>query len=74
MYRFVRHPAYLGSIVQSLGFPLLFCSLWSILPVGILIILFVIRTSLEDRVLLNELEGYAEYALKTRYRMIPGIW
>jgi len=74
VYRVVRHPAYLGSVIQSVGFPLLFGSLWSILPVGILIVLFVIRTSLEDRVLLNELAGYPEYARKTRYRMIPGIW
>jgi len=74
VYRLVRHPAYLGSVIQSLGFPLLFGSLWSILPTGILIILFIIRTSLEDRVLLNELKGYPEYARKVRYRMIPGIW
>ena len=73
-YRVVRHPAYLGSVIQSVGFPLLFCSLWSILPAGILVVLFVIRTSLEDRVLMSELNGYKEYALKTRYRMIPGIW
>ena len=27
LYKIVRHPAYLGSIIQSLGFPLLFGSL-----------------------------------------------
>lgn len=74
VYRMVRHPGYLGSVVQSLGFPLLFGSLWSILPAGILIVLFLIRTSLEDRVLIQELNGYPEYAQKTRYRMIPWIW
>ncbi len=34
----------------------------------------VVRTALEDRMLLQELPGYKEYAEKTRYRLIPGIW
>jgi protein-S-isoprenylcysteine O-methyltransferase Ste14 len=74
LYKFVRHPAYLGSIIQSLGFPLLFGSLWSIIPIGLLIILFVIRTNLEDKTLKEELKGYSDYSNKTRYRIIPYIW
>jgi protein-S-isoprenylcysteine O-methyltransferase Ste14 len=74
LYKIVRHPAYLGSIIQSIGFPLLFGSLWSILPVGLLIILHLIRTYLEDKTLKKELQGYQEYAFKTRYRIIPFIW
>ena len=74
LYKIVRHPAYLGSIIQSIGFPLLFGSLWSIIPVGLLIILFIIRTALEDRTLKNELKGYIEYSDKTRYKIIPFIW
>jgi protein-S-isoprenylcysteine O-methyltransferase Ste14 len=35
---------------------------------------FVVRTILEDRTLQNELPGYAEYARRVRYRLIPGIW
>lgn len=74
LYKFVRHPAYLGSIIQSLGFPLLFGSLWSIIPICLLILLFLIRTNLEDKTLKAELKGYAEYSDKTEYRIIPGIW
>ena len=74
LYKIVRHPAYLGSIIQSLGFPLLFGSFWSIIPICILIILFIIRTNLEDRTLKNELKGYLEYSEKTRYRIIPYVW
>jgi protein-S-isoprenylcysteine O-methyltransferase Ste14 len=74
LYSIVRHPAYLGSIVQALGFPLIFGSLWSIIPIGSLVILFLVRTNLEDRTLKNELKGYLEYANKTRYRLIPYIW
>ena len=74
LYSFVRHPAYLGSVIQSAGFPLIIGSLWSIIPVSVLIILQLIRTSLEDRTLTAELKGYTEYSVKTRYKMIPFIW
>ena len=74
LYRIVRHPAYLGSIIQALGFPILFGSLWSLIPIGLLIILFIIRTYLEDKTLKNELKGYPEYAAKTLYSLIPYIW
>jgi protein-S-isoprenylcysteine O-methyltransferase Ste14 len=74
LYKTVRHPAYLGSIIQAAGFPLLFGSLWSIIPVSVLITLFVIRTALEDRTLRNELKGYPEYSDKTRYKIIPFVW
>jgi protein-S-isoprenylcysteine O-methyltransferase Ste14 len=74
LYKVVRHPAYMGSVLQTLGFPLLFGSLWSIIPVSILIILLLTRTSLEDKTLRDELEGYSEYSHKTRYRLIPFLW
>jgi protein-S-isoprenylcysteine O-methyltransferase Ste14 len=38
------------------------------------IVLLLIRTSLEDKTLINELKGYYEYSHKTRYKIIPGIW
>ena len=74
LYKIVRHPAYLGSIIQSIGFPLLFGSLWSILPVGFLIILHITRTNWEDKTLKEELSGYLEYSLKTRFKIIPYVW
>jgi protein-S-isoprenylcysteine O-methyltransferase Ste14 len=74
LYKVVRHPAYMGSIIQSLGFPLLFGSVWSIIPISLSIILLVTRTSLEDKTLKNELKGYVEYSNKTRYKIIPYIW
>jgi protein-S-isoprenylcysteine O-methyltransferase Ste14 len=74
LYKVVRHPAYLGSVIQALGFPLLFGSLWSIIPIGLMIILLLTRTHLEDRTLTNELKGYPEYSDKTRYRLIPYVW
>ncbi len=74
LYKAVRHPAYLGNLIQDIGFPLLFGSLWSIIPVFISILFLLVRTYLEDRTLINELTGYREYTNKTRYKIIPYIW
>ena len=74
LYKVVRHPAYLGTIIQLIGFPLLIGSLWSVIPTSLSIMLFIIRTYLEDKTLKNELIGYLEYSLKTRYKIIPYVW
>jgi protein-S-isoprenylcysteine O-methyltransferase Ste14 len=74
LYKVVRHPAYMGSVIQAAGFPLLFGSLWSSIPVCLLIIVTAIRTKKEDSTLINELGGYKEYTAKTRYRLVPFVW
>lgn len=74
LYHFVRHPAYLGMIIQSAGFPLLFGSIWSFVPIGLMMILLITRTYLEDHLLLNELHGYLEYSERTEYRILPYVW
>ena len=74
LYKIVRHPAYLGQIIQTIGFPLLFGSLWSIMPVCVSIVLIMTRTYLEDRTLKDELKGYIEYSGKTQYKLIPYIF
>jgi protein-S-isoprenylcysteine O-methyltransferase Ste14 len=32
------------------------------------------RTALEDAMLRRELPGYTEYAGRTRFRLVPGLW
>ena len=34
----------------------------------------VVRTALEDRFLQANLAGYADYAPRVRYRLVPGLW
>ena len=36
--------------------------------------LLVVRTVWEDRLLQAELDGYADYARRVRYKLVPGIW
>jgi protein-S-isoprenylcysteine O-methyltransferase Ste14 len=73
-YRWMRHPGYAGAILTYLATPLFLDSEWAFIPAVFLVIVLVIRTSLEDKVLQVELEGYSEYAEKVRYRLFPGVW
>ncbi|MHC4491210.1 MAG: methyltransferase family protein [Planctomycetota bacterium] len=74
-YRFVRHPGYLGAIVGFvLAPPLLLGSWWAFLPAVLAAAWFVVRTALEDRFLQRELKGYADYARRVRYRLLPRVW
>jgi len=73
-YRLVRHPSYATGIVSSLMIPILLGSLWALIPCGLVAVVTVIRTALEDKTLLEELDGYKEYAQRVRYRLLPGIW
>ncbi|MBN1312966.1 MAG: isoprenylcysteine carboxylmethyltransferase family protein [Anaerolineae bacterium] len=73
-YRFVRHPAYVGSILYELFTPVLLGSWWALALGGTSALLFIVRTALEDRALHKELSGYEEYARQTRYRLLPGVW
>jgi len=73
-YRRVRHPGYAGALLANLATPLFLDSSWALLPTVFTMILFVIRTALEDAFLQNELEGYRDYARRVRYRLLPGVW
>ncbi|MFR1293975.1 MAG: methyltransferase family protein [Coprobacillus cateniformis] len=73
-YRIVRHPAYSGLILNSIGLSLIFpyVSVWICMVITAVII--VIRTALEDRMLKDGLDGYYEYTKQTKYKLIPFIW
>jgi protein-S-isoprenylcysteine O-methyltransferase Ste14 len=73
-YRCVRHPGYAGAIMAAVATPFLLGSLWGLIPAILAAALYVVRTSLEDKTLMEELPGYKEYAQQTRYRLLPGLW
>lgn len=73
-YRYVRHPTYVGAIVMWALSPLVLGSWWAALPSALAVALFVWRTALEDRMLHQELAGYAAYAEQVRWRLLPGVW
>lgn len=73
-YRFVRHPSYAGTIVSWVCAALALGSWWALVPAALVGVVFTVRTSLEDRTLQEELPGYADYARRVRYRLLPGVW
>lgn len=73
-YRFVRHPMYVGMLIQLPGMALLLGSAWALVPAFGAAVCMVVRTALEDRTLRRDLPGYREYAERTRYRLVPGVW
>jgi len=73
-YGIVRHPGYAGGALTLLASALALNSLLALIPAVIFLVVLVYRTMIEDRMLKDELTGYAEYSAKVRYRLIPGIW
>jgi protein-S-isoprenylcysteine O-methyltransferase Ste14 len=73
-YKLVRHPGYLGSIMYIIGTPFALASYWALIPAIITAAVTIFRAGLEDKTLKQELDGYADYTEKVRYRILPGIW
>jgi protein-S-isoprenylcysteine O-methyltransferase Ste14 len=73
-YGYVRHPGYVGGILLALSSPVVLGSLVALVPAFGVVMLLILRTYLEDRMLQNELEGYTAYAARVRFRLFPGIW
>jgi protein-S-isoprenylcysteine O-methyltransferase Ste14 len=73
-YAVVRHPMYAGAVLYFIGVPLLLGS-WSGLALApLLAALFALRIVLEERTLRTGLPGYADYAARVRWRLLPGVW
>ncbi len=73
-YAYIRHPGYTGAILYSLALPILLGSLAALWAGLTILLLFLLRTSLEDRTLRRELKDYREYTQRVRYRLMPFIW
>lgn len=73
-YRLVRHPGYVGFAGWLVASPLLLGSLWAFIPAALSLTSLITRTALEDRTLRKELAGYADYARRVQYRLVPGVW
>lgn len=73
-YCYMRHPGYAGAILFELASPVVLASSWALLTGLLGALLLVIRTALEDRTLRAELPGYADYASRVPYRLLPGGW
>ena len=74
LYRVVRHPMYLSTIILFLSMQLVLGSIISF--VAFLVYPFIIakRINNEEKVLEKDLKDYLKYKKQVKYKMIPFIW
>ena len=73
-YATVRHLGYASALMIFAGLALSLASWWALIPAAWASLILIVRTKWEDDLLRTELEGYSEYAKRTRYRLFPGLW
>lgn len=74
LYGIVRHPMYSVTVILFLSMPLALGSVISFVIFLAYPAIIAKRIRNEEQVLEAELQGYAEYKKKVRYRLIPFIW
>jgi protein-S-isoprenylcysteine O-methyltransferase Ste14 len=73
-YRIVRHPMYSAILLMVLFTPFALGS-YVALPLAVLLIpVLVYRLVNEEKMLRQELAGYAEYCRRTRFRLVPFVY
>lgn len=73
-YAVVRHPMYVGTLLIYLAAPLALGSWWGLVPATLLVPTIAARILNEESLLARDLEGYADYATRVRWRLVPGVW
>ena len=74
LYGMVRHPMYSATVLMFLSMPLVLGSLPSFVIMLVYIPLIAKRIRNEEAILLEGLNGYADYCSKVKYKIIPFIW
>lgn len=74
LYGIVRHPMYSATLLVFLPMPLILGSWIAFIVFLFYPLIIVKRIRNEEQVLTRELNGYAEYTRRVRYRLIPHIW
>ena len=74
LYGIVRHPMYAVTIWLFLSIPIVLGSWWALICFLPYIPIIVVRIINEEKLLESELDGYAEYKKRVKYRLIPFIW
>ncbi|OBH56153.1 isoprenylcysteine carboxylmethyltransferase family protein [Mycobacterium sp. E2479] len=74
LYKFVRHPMYVGNVIMMTGIPLALGSYWGLLFVVPGTLALALRIVDEEKLLARDLSGYREYTQRVRYRLVPYIW
>lgn len=73
IYKYIRHPAYAGNILQIIGFPLILNSYYSLFLSLITTSIFLWRIKVEEEFLIDKLPEYKKYMKETK-KLIPKLW
>jgi protein-S-isoprenylcysteine O-methyltransferase Ste14 len=65
---------YCGALVILLSTPLALSSWLGLVAFVLMVAVIVVRLLSEEKLLLGNLSGYAEYAARVRYRIMPFVW
>lgn len=74
LYGIVRHPMYMATILLFLMIPIILGSWWSFIIFLAYPVIIALRIKNEEQVLTEQLDGYAEYKQRVKYKIIPFIW
>jgi protein-S-isoprenylcysteine O-methyltransferase Ste14 len=73
-YALIRHPMYAGALVMLVGMPIALGSWWGLLVILVILPALIWRLVAEERFLVRNLPGYADYQNKVPHRLMPGVW
>ena len=73
IYRIVRHPMYRSSIAIEISYILKYPSIYNILLLIIIVVLYDKRARYEENIMSNN-ESYIRYLKQVRYRFVPGVY
>ena len=74
VYRYIRHPLYLGEFCRNIGIPLFFNSLMRLIIILLGNLFLLIRVGIEEEMLVEEFgDEYREYMKRTK-RLIPLLY
>ena len=73
-YALVRHPMYAGALLLLLAVPLALGSWWGLCVPVLFLPALIWRLLDEERFLIRNLPGYAEYRKQVKHRLVPFIW
>ncbi len=74
LYGIVRHPMYMATVIMFLSMPLVLGSTISFIIMLGYIPVIAKRIRNEEKVLTTGLDGYDEYKIRVKYKVIPFIW
>jgi protein-S-isoprenylcysteine O-methyltransferase Ste14 len=73
MYRFVRHPIYLGYLITHVGFVVANPITWNLALLVVADLALMLRAAFEERTLAAD-PAYRDYMQRVRWRVVPGVY